>query len=219
MGNADDEENEFDQIPFDGVEITKHIVLTRKMQFKSIDAFEDYVVEELGKRHDVAKEKVLIARMNGTAPAGGSAVAAVAIDSGNVNLAVTKDDAGIRGVMALLRGSGVKRFYANNATIWGTIAGIENTSGQKLFTPDAMGDPVTQGRIYGAAVRKDENLADGEFYIIVNGQLLANNFDELTIYSSLEPKTAKTIITGYSLFDGALADPKGAVRGKFVGSP
>lgn len=218
-GNADDEENDFDQVPFDGVEITKHIVLTRKMQFKSIDAFEDYVVEELGKRHDVAKEKVLLARINGTAPAGGSAVPAVAIDSGNVNLSVSADDAGIRGVMALLRGSGVKRFYANNATIWGTIAGIENANGQKLFTPDAMGDPVTQGRIYGAAVRKDENLANGEFYVIVSGQLLANNFDELTIYSSLEPKTAKTVITGYSLFDGALADPKGAVRGKFVGSP
>lgn len=219
MGNADDEENDFDQVPFDGVEITKHIILTRKMQFKSIDAFEDYIVEELGKRHDIAKEKVLLARINGTAPAGGSAVPAVAIDSGNVNLSVSADDAGIRGVMALLRGSGVKRFYANNATIWGTIAGIENTNGQKLFTPDTQNDPVTQGRIYGAAVRKDENLADGEFYIIVNGKLLANDFDELTIYSSLEPKTAKTVITGYSLFDGALADPKGAVRGKFVSSP
>lgn len=216
MGNADDEENDFDQVPFDGCEIVKDIVITRKMQFKSIEAFEDYIVEELRKRINVAKEKVLLARIDGTAPAGGSAVPAAAIDSGNIQMSVTADDAGIRGVMALLRGNGVKRVYANNKTIWGTIAGIENAKGEKLFISSTMdSDPTTEGRIYGAIVRKDENIADDEFYIVVDGQLRSNDFDELYVYS-LQDKTAKTTIVGYSLFDGALYDPKGAVKGKFV---
>ncbi len=35
----DDEENEFDLLSLEGIEIKKHAVLSRKMKFKSIDAF------------------------------------------------------------------------------------------------------------------------------------------------------------------------------------
>lgn len=212
----DDEENEFDQVPLTGVEIKKHIVLTRAMKFKSIDAFEDWVVKELGERIGAAKDGVIVARMDGTAPSGGTAAAAAKMDAGNVKTNVTKDDAGIRGLMALLKGAGRRYIYANNNTIWNVLAGLENAAGQKLFIPSAQADPVTQGVIYGATVRLDENLADNVIYGVVGGQLLANDFEDLFVYSSLEPKTANTITTGYSLFDAGLLNPKGAFKGTFA---
>lgn len=212
----DDEQNVFDQVPLTGVEIKKHIVLTRAMQFKSIDAFEDWVVQELAARIAVAKDTVIIARMDGTAPNGGSAVAAAKMDTTNVKTNVTKDDAGIRGVMALLKGTGRRIIYANNNTIWNVLAGLENANGQKLFIPGTQSDPVTQGNIYGATVRLDENLADNVIYGVVVGQLIANDFDDLFTFSTLEAKTANTIITGYSLFDAALLNPKGAFKATFA---
>lgn len=94
----DDEENAFDTLPLDGIEIKKHINITRKMQFQSIDAFEDYIVNEIGKRIAVAKEKVIIARLDGTAPNGGTAVAAAAIASANKLTGLSYTDAAIRSI-------------------------------------------------------------------------------------------------------------------------
>ena len=86
----------------------------------------------------------------------------------------------------------------------------------KLFVPDSMGDPTVQGRMYGAKVKADPNLADNVVYVGVKGQILANNFDDLYVFSAIEPKTANTITTGYSLFDAGLQDPKGFVKATFT---
>lgn len=72
----DDEENEFDLLSLEGIEIKKHAVLSRKMKFKSIDAFEAWLVNELAERIAVAKNRVIRNRLDGVAPDGGSAIAA-----------------------------------------------------------------------------------------------------------------------------------------------
>lgn len=211
-----DEENEFDLFTMPGVGIKKHAVLTIEMTFRSIDAFEDWLVTEISKRIAVGREKVILARLDGVAPAGGTAYPAVAIKAGNVNGAVARTDEGIRSMMALLKGEGARTVYANNSTIWNIIAGLENSSGQKLFIPDTTSDPTTQGRIYGAPVKLDENLADGVFYIIVRSQLLVNDFKELTLFQDREPKTLNTIVTGYASMDAGLLNESGAVKGTFA---
>lgn len=211
-----DEENEFDLLSLDGIEIKKHIVITRKMQFQSIDAFESWVTKHLAERIRVAKERNIIARLDGTAPEGGSAQEGAGIDPANILTGQTYDDATIRKIMAMLKGSGARVIYANNATIWGKLAGIVGEDGKKLFVPDSMGDPVTQGRIYGAQLKKDENLEDDVVYFGTRGQLLANNFDELEIFSSMEQTTANTIVLAYSLFDSGLKNPKSFVKATFA---
>lgn len=212
----DDEENEFDLFTMPGVGIKKHAVITIEMTFRSIDAFEDWLVTDISKRIAVARENVIIARLDGTAPTGGTAYPSVAIAASNINGAVARTDAGIRGMMALLKGEGSRTVYANNSTIWNIIAGLENSSGQKLFIPNTTSDPTTQGRIYGAPVKLDENLADGVFYIVVNSQLLVNDFKDLTLFQDREPKTLNTIVTGYANMDAGLLNGKGAVKGTFA---
>lgn len=212
----EDEQDVFDLLTLDGVEIKKHVVITRKMQFQSIDAFESWLVAHLGKRIRVAKERLILARLDGTAPEGGTAEASAKIDAGNVLTGQSYTDEAIRGIFAKLHPAGERVVYANNNTIWAHLVGIVDGDNRKLFVPDSMGDPTVQGRIYGAQVKADPNLADNVVYVGVKGQILANNFDELFVFSTIEPKTANTITTGYSLFDAGLQDPKGFVKATFT---
>lgn len=211
----DDEQDTFDLISLAGIEIKKHVVISRKMQFQSIDAFETWVVNHLAARISVARERAILARLDGTAPDGGTAVAAVGINSANKLTAQKYDDATMRKIMSLLKGTGVRVVYANSATIWNKLAGIENGMGQKLFIPSTTEDPINAGRIYGATVKTDENLADDTIYVIVKNQLIANDFDQLEIIRSIEAKTANTIILGYAIFDAGLENDKGAVKATF----
>lgn len=215
----DDEKNTYDLLTLDGIEIKKHVVMSRKMKFKSIDAFETWVVNELAQRIATAKEAVIRARLDGSAPAGGSAISGSGIASGNILTAQTYGDAAIRGMFALLKGQGERVLYANSATIWNHIAGIEDGNHVKLFVPNSMVDPIVQGRVYGASVKIDENIADNVVYLGVKGQVLANDYDDMFIFSTTEAKTANEIITGYSLFDAGLQNPKGFVKATFVPGP
>lgn len=212
----DDEENEFDLLPLDGIEIKKHVVITRKMKFKSIDAFEAWLVNELAARIAVAKNRVIRNRLDGVAPAGGAVVANAGIAAANILTGQSYTDAAIRGMFALLKGNGERVVYANNKTIWNELAGIEDGNHVKLFVPNSMVDPIVAGRIYGASVKVDNEIADNVVYLGVKGAVLANDYDELTIFSAIEPKTANEVKTAYSLFDAGLKNPESFVKATFT---
>ena len=212
----EDEEDTFELLSLDGIEIKKHIVITRKMQFQSIEAFKTWLVRHLADRIMVAKERNILARLDGTAPEGGSAQENAGIAAENILTEKSKTDATILEVMAMLKGAGVRVVYANNKTIWNILGKIVGEDKKKLFIPDSMGDPITQGRIYGALVRKDDNIPDNVAYFGTKGQLLANEFEEMFIYSAIEPKTANNVTTAYSLFDSGLKNPKAFAKVTFA---
>lgn len=200
--NANDEQDTFDLLELVGVEIKKHAVMSKKMEIQSLEAFAAWLTRHIAERIRVAMEKQAIARLDNTTY--GMAAAN--------KITGTLSDAEIRKAFGLLGVNGEKIVYANNATIWNNIAGLEGSDGAKLFIPDSMSDPKTTGRIYGARVREDNNLADGVLYIIVRGQLLCNQFSPVEVIPQVEPKTLNRIYTGYSLFDAALENPTGAVK-------
>lgn len=212
----DDEQDTFDLLTLSGVGIKKHVVLTYEMQFLSIDAFESWLTSHLAARIRVAKEKLILSRLDGTAPAGGSANAAAGIAAGNVLTGQSYSDATIRAIFGRIKANGPKVVYANNATIWGQLAGMEGTNGEKLFVPNSMVDPIVAGRIYGAEVKVDNNLSDNVIYVGVKGAVLANSFDALTIHAATEPKTLNTVITAAALFDAGLQHPEGFVKATFT---
>lgn len=107
----DDEENEFDLLSLEGIEIKKHAVLSRKMKFKSIDAFEAWLVNELAERIAVAKNRVIRNRLDGVAPDGGSAIAGAGIATANILTGQKYTDAAIRGMFALLKSTVYKGLH------------------------------------------------------------------------------------------------------------
>lgn len=212
----DDEKDEFDLLILSGVEIKKHIVLSRAMKFKSIDAFENWVVQHLSERIAVAKEKVILARLDGTAPSGGSVVSNAGIAAGNILTDQTYTDATIRSIFAKLKGRGVRTVYANSATIWNHLSAITDDDKKKIFVPNSMEDPTVQGRIYGGVIKEDNNLADNVVYFGVRGKLMVNDFDGLEIFSTVEAKTANEIKTAYAMMDAGLEDPESFVKATFA---
>lgn len=205
----DDEQDDFDNIALSGVEIKKHIVMSRKMQFQSIQAFEDWIVTHLAERIRVAKEVYIISQLEKSSTVG--------IGSENVISAAACTDSEIRKALGLLRGSGERVLYANSNFIWNTLAGLETVEGDKLFIPNPMADPIVEGRVYGTVVKRDSNIPDDTFYIGYPKKILSNDFILFDITPQIENKTLNRIFVGYSLFDAGLEDPKAFVKWSKLG--
>lgn len=215
----DDEQDTFALITMPGVDIKKHAIMTRRMKFQSIDSFESWLVADISKRIAVAKEKVLITRLDGGDPLGGTTYNTdVAIAAGNVLTDQPYTDAAIRNIMSLIDENGQVVVYANRKTVYNGLAGIETTDGKKAFIESAMADPTVKGIIYGAVVKVDANLADDVAYFGVAGALKGNDFAPLEIFPTVEAKTANIIFTGTEVFDGGLENPKAFVKATFSGS-
>ncbi|MEE1171655.1 MAG: phage major capsid protein [Ruminococcus sp.] len=207
VANAD-EEDTFDLLALDGVEIKKHVEITRKMQWQSIDAFEAWLTDHIAKRIAVAKEAQIRARLDAVA---------TGIAAANVLTAQTYTEGTIRAILAKIKQSGTKVWYANTNTIWNGLAGIQDGNDRPLFVPSTLdSDPTIQGRIYGGSVKVDENLADNVVYVGVPASILANDFEALFMNNAIDPKTFKTIIAGYSLFDAGLENPLAFVKATFT---
>ena len=212
----DDEQDTFTLISLPGVDIKKHAIMTRRMKFQSIDSFESWLVADISKRISVAKEKALMARLDGSAPATGiSANNDVKIDTNNVLTNQPYTDAAIRGIMAKIDENGQVVVYANRNTIYNGFAGIETGDGKKAFIESAQVDPIIKGVMYGAVIKVDANLADNVAYFGVKGALKGNDFAPLEIFPTVEAKTANTIFTGTEIFDGGLENPKAFVKATF----
>ena len=202
----DDEKDTFDYLPLSGVEIKKHIVITRKMKWQSISAFEDWIVRHIAERIGVAKEARILSALGD---------ATYGIAAANIGTGVEATDATIRAYLAKIKGQGRKVVYANAYTIWNIFAGINDGAGNKAFIPSPQADPVTQGVLYGMTVKLDDNLADKVMYAGIPNKILANNFEDLFINRAMDPKTFEDIIAGYSLFDAGLENQLSFVKVTF----
>ena len=203
----EDEEDSFDLLELTGVEIKKHVKITRKMEFQSIDAFESWLVQHLAKRIAVAKETHILSRLDD---------ATYGIAAANKLTGKDYDDKTIRTIRAMIKGNGEVKVYANRFTIWNGLAGIEQGDGTKAFIPNSMVNPEVEGLLYGAPVRRDENLADNVAYFLVPARLLVNDFDALTVARDTEVTSFVTTVGAYSLFDAGLEEPMAAVKVTFT---
>ena len=201
-----DEQDTFDYLPLAGVEIKKHIVISRKMKWQSISAFEDWIVTHIAERIGVAKEARILSQLGD---------ATYGIAAANVATGVEATDANIRAKLGLVRGTGAKVLYANAYTIWNILAGINDGAGNKAFIPSPQADPVTKGVVYGYTVKEDNNLANKVIYAGAPSKILANNFEDLFINRAMDPKTFEDIVAGYSLFDAGLENPLSFVKVTF----
>lgn len=201
-----DEEDDFDTLDLSGVEIKKHINITRKMSFQSIEAFEDWIVSHLAARIAVAKEARILSQLDNTT---------YGIAAANKLTNKQYTDANIRLAFSQIKDNGEVRVYANRKTIWTGLFDILDGQNRQLFIPNSMDDPAVQGRIYGAIVKVDENISDNVAYIGIPKKILANDFDKLTTAREMDAKTFVTTIGAYSLFDAGLENPLAFVKVSF----
>lgn len=206
VANANDEENEFNLLALDGEEIKKHVSMSRKMEIQSIQAFRTWIVTELAERMKVAIGKLLYTRLDDTYDVEDNADG-VGMAAENV-LTGTLTDAELLKVLGQLKGGGARRVYANDYTIYNVLAALHEEDGTKLFIPNSREDMKEAGRVYGSAVRPDENLADNVLYIGYPKELLVNFFEDINIMSDMDVKSRVRTWSGYALVDAGLKKPK-----------
>ena len=102
--------------------------------------------------------------------------------------------------------SGAK-VYANNMTIWGTLANVMDEQGRPLFIPDVSAGGV--GRIFGIIVKEEDAMNDGEILI---GNMAAgykeNVSEAMKLVTEQHAKPRKTDFVGYEVHDGGVIDEK-----------
>lgn len=207
-----DEQDSFDLLSIDGVEIKKVVKYSRKMKWQSIAAFEDWVVTHIAKRIAVAKELQILARLGSTS----TGIASGNVITGTALSPVNYTDDKIREILAMIKETGSVVWYANQKTIYTNLTAIKDLTGRPLFLDNTLSDdPLVKGRIYGGVVKQDENLSDNVVYVGVPASILANDFEDLFIFGTIEPGTVMTIVTGYSLFDAGLENPLAFVKVTF----
>ena len=102
--------------------------------------------------------------------------------------------------------SGAK-IYANNATVWGTLANLMDGQGRPLFIPDVTTGGV--GRIFGIPVMEEDAMGDGEILI---GNMAAgykeNISEDMKLVTENHAKARTTDFVGYEVHDGGVIDEK-----------
>lgn len=191
--NESDEQDTFDTIPLAGQDIVKHIEVTENLMLQSIDAFEDWIV-----RHIIQR---IYHRMNATIYAE-LEDAQYGIKAANKFAVASLDEATVRSALAAIKGDGASVIYANQATIYGAIAAVQDTTGRPLFLQSTYSDnPLIVGRAYSAQVKLDDSLANNIIWVGKPGEIAANEFEAPNVMTDIDVKTRKRIFGGFAKFD------------------
>ncbi|OXS73221.1 hypothetical protein B1B04_13120 [Lysinibacillus sp. KCTC 33748] len=203
--NTVGEENEMAHVTLKGIEVSKLIEVSFKIEAMSIPAFMEYLKGELVDRigafvgqsvfiGDASTDEELegVVKVLETA---GQAVRYQA--SGDISYET------LTGAMARLASQFQQgaSFYANNATIWNKLANVLDKKGRPIFISDETAGGV--GRVFSLPVKTDGGCPDG---VIVIGKpsvgYAVNTQKTISVETDKNLKARTTEFLGHTILDG-----------------
>lgn len=207
-----DEENTFGELTLGGKELAKAVTVTWKLQAMAIADFIPFIQRELAERMGSAKAKAFV-RGKGDAKYPQGVITAIEAEESTPQKVAYKADGltykDITAAMAKIKSGYVSgsKIYANNTTIWGTLANVMDEQGRPLFIPDVSAGGV--GRIFGIVVKEEDAMNDGEILI---GNMAAgykeNISEAMKLVTEQHAKARTTDFVGYEVHDGGVIDEK-----------
>lgn len=207
-----DEENKFGELTLNGKELSKAVTVTWKLQAMAVADFIPFITRELGERMGVAKAKAFV-KGKGDAKYPQGVVTAIEAEESTPQKVSYKADGltykDITAAMAKIKSSYVSgaKIYANNATVWGTLANLMDGQGRPLFIPDVTVGGV--GRIFGIPVMEEDALGDGEILV---GNMAAgykeNISEAMKLVTEQHAKARTTDFVGYEVHDAGVIDER-----------
>lgn len=202
-------------VTFDGYEIIKIFSISAKTRRMSINAFENYLVDELTA---CVMECINDALINGTGNAQGTGlITGIEWDDSNTvavaqSASVSYADV-VRTVAMLKRGySNGAKWVMNNATLYNVFYGMVDSNKRPVFIADAQGEKV--GKVLGFEVVIDDNMPENTAILGNYGAYMGYNMPEgIAIEVSRESSFRKGLIDYRAL---AIADCKPIVTEAFV---
>lgn len=207
-----DEENTFGELTLGGKELAKAVTVTWKLQAMAIADFIPFIQRELAERMGSAKAKAFVRGKGDTKYPQGVITAIEAQDSTPQKVAYKADGLTYKDITAAM--SKIKsgyvsgsKIYANNSTIWSTLANLLDGQGRPLFIPDVTAGGV--GRIFGVPVVEEDAMNDGEILIGNMGAGYKENISEpMKLVTEQHAKARTTDFVGYEVHDGGVIDEK-----------
>lgn len=207
-----DEENKFGELTLNGKELSKAVTVTWKLQAMAVSDFIPFITRELGERMGAAKAKAFV-KGKGDAKYPQGVVTAIEAEASTPQKVSYKADGltykDLTAAMSKIKSgytSGAK-VYANNTTVWGTLANVMDEKGHPLFIPDVSAGGV--GRIFGIIVKEEDAMGDGEILI---GNMAAgykeNISEDMKLVTENHAKARTTDFVGYEVHDGGVIDEK-----------
>lgn len=197
-------------IQFDGNEIIKVFSISVKAKTMSIQAFEQYLVQELTQ---AVVETIDYALVNGTGKEQGQGIlTGVKWDTTN-SVELTGKYTDFTKALALMKrgyNAGAK-FAMSNATLYNTVYGVMDNNQRPIFTQDQQNDTV--GYIFGKEVILDDHIEDGTI-LLGNFQFAGFNLPQgIALEQSRESSFRSGLIDFRAM---AIADCKPLVDEAFV---
>lgn len=220
-----DEQNTFGQLTLTGCELAKAITVTWKLRSMATEEFIPYIINELGERVGVAMGTA-VSVGKGKPGEGetfkpeplGIETALLAesetpqVVTYNPAASPTADPMGYADFTAAigkihssyLEGTAI---YASNATIWGQLANLTDTTGRPLFIPDLTSGGV--GRMFGFVVKADAGVtADSVIIGNPNAGYVLNTNEPMSVATEEHVKARTVDYAAYTIVDGGLRDTK-----------
>lgn len=203
----DDEQNTFVDVVLAGKKISKHVRISYELKNMAIDAFEDYLVQEIGQRIEKALADHIITTLKDSEK--GIATANVVETTAGLTI---KD---VLTGLGSLKNVGNTYVYANRADIYGDIALLANEKQSVNFITDLS--TGVKANLLGNAVKQEDSLAKGEVLILDANQFVLNVVSELEILRDRDITTGDHTIAGHLLAEGALENPYAGALIKVTG--
>lgn len=192
----DDEQNTFVKVTLSGKDFSKHVDISYAMERMSIDALEQYLIDEISASLGDALADDVIAQI-GTDMTAGNKVNSAADDT-----LTFKELAALFGK---LKRVGAVTVYATRATIYNHLVGMVDTTGRPVFQPSAQAGQ--EGVILGAQIKVEDSVADNVILIGDGRRFVYNMVQDVMIESDKDIKKHVTTYSGYARGSGALIDP------------
>lgn len=207
-----DEENTWGELTLNGKELSKAVTVKWKLQAMALADFIPFIQRELGERMGSAKAKAFV-RGKGDAKYPQGVITAIEAEASTPQKVAYKADGltykDITAAMSKIKSGYVSgsKIYANNSTIWSTLANLLDGQGRPLFIPDVTAGGV--GRIFGVPVVEEDAMNDGEILIGNMGAGYKENINEpMKLVTEQHAKARETDFVGYEVHDGGVIDEK-----------
>lgn len=217
---TEDGEEGFGTLNLTGCELARSITVSWKLKAMSMDAFIPYIQSSLAEKmgaalgYGVASGKGKPGDSNTFKPEPRGIITALEAETDTPQIVEYTDAAPLAyshftNAFAKIKAGYLKgaAIYADNKTIWESIANLLDNNGRPYFIPDVTGGGV--GRVLGLIVKEDDSIPSGSVLIgNANKGYLVNINQAITLDTEDHKKARETDYIGYAIVDGDVVTNK-----------
>lgn len=191
----DDENNTFVKVTLSGKDFAKTVTISYAMAAMSIDALEQYLINEISNGIGEAMANDAISTIS-------SGINSANKMTGGTTGTVTYAE--LAKLFGLLKRVANVTLYASRSTIYNYLVAMVDSTGRPIFQPSAQAGQ--EGTLIGAVIKVEDSVADGKLLVGDAKKVVYNMVQDITIETDKDIKNHNNIYSGYARGQGVLID-------------